>query len=246
MLHIWIAIVASVAAESRPTPDTVAKAIEVSKASYAASHPGPTTEEVLQGLQKQLAILEVKRKGLIASPGSKSRNAELKSVNEILKGLKQEVTDVKSGKIQATSTTPPHLDVLSVKSLATGNVGFLGSDPFPPPIGKQLGTRYIKSRCRQIVNANEAILEIEEHLWYTKIYGSSNNGQAVRSGPDTRVVGTAEVWVVGIKTDGMVEGNPVEANINVVSLGNRQFTTAIGGRRTVPVLEVFDPDKPFK
>lgn len=60
---------------------------------------------------------------------------------------------------------------------------------------------------------------------------------------------TAEIrqfLFVGFETAKRTEGKPFGVTENIVVSGQFQFTDTEGAMRTVFVLEVFDPDKPFK
>lgn len=218
----WAAMGSLAMAADRPTADSVMEAVKSSRASFAAKNPPPTPAEI----QARIKDAESRRVGAQRIKDAKQRADVVNRIAADIKLLRDQLADAKSGKNLPVVST--QLDVLNVREMPTGSVGV---------INRAETNEALSLRCVQILGPRKALMSRES---------SKSTGELRGMRPVTRE-STADFILIGLATDRLIEGKTFRGEeLNVVVTGRESFETVGAGTRTVPVLEVFNPDEPFK
>lgn len=223
-LAVVVALAASPTAMSaeRPSAAQVAQAVEESQARYIAVHT-PTVET----LEKELSELEQEHAEAVRQKDKTRIRELLRATSE----LKKRIARLRRGH---TETVEPQLMPIDWGQLTVGAVGRIGA---PTPKGQTKQT----IKVHQIVGDGRFLGQMES----SAVVPIVRNGRIVGSRPEPR----NGPWVLfsGFKPSGeLIEGRHVEIVAHAVVTGQYSFQTVSGAMKTVPVLEPFDPAKPFK
>jgi len=209
----------------RPTETAVAAAVADSYKTYLAEHPTLTKEEAIEAVEANIEKLEEQRDQAI-------RIADPNEKREVRERFQTQIrTDQKRLEEIQTSYTPtpppyPRLMPISFSSLKVGTVGRVTEEAGRTAYGGHL-------RCREIL----APLRV---LAIYRSYTATNNIAHKLTIHDSLPFVLVGVDAAELKADVGIRQYP-----NVVVVGQYSYETAAGTMATVPVLEIFDPDRLF-
>ena len=231
-LAALILILASVGAVNaqRPGPIEVREAVERSRAEYKALHPPVSQKEAAHKVDEEVQIARAKlgRAYKIRSP--KQKAAAIKEANDEIAALVAEANAiVKDYKPEDRNRLMP----LQLNAIAIGSVGRLTEKNV---LADGLGYDHRFVRCIKVLGKDEmiAILEYRE--------------AAPKDDPDKRPekFESPRFILKGIPVTAATEKQQLSGVYDVVVTGQQEYAEGEAEPMQLYVLEVFNPDKPFR
>jgi hypothetical protein len=227
-----IVVLASVGAlpAQRPGPIEVREAVERSRAEYKALHPPVSQKEAAHKVDEEVQVARAKLGQAYKIRSPKQRAAAMKEANKEIAALVAEANAiVKDYKPEDRHRLMP----LQLGGIAVGSVGRLtekGSS------ADGLGYEHRFVRCIKVLNKDEmiAVLEYRE--------------AAPKDDPDSRPekIESSRFILKGIPVSASTEKQLLTGVYDVVVTAQQDYSEPDGEPMQFYVLEVFDPDKPFR
>lgn len=242
---IIVACMASIAQAQRPTTEEVAQAVTQSREARAKSHPPPTQAEAIAGIDRTISatrkLTPARMEEIARNPNRQfyhdwlpwpdssefpnTPSGWVKVRQERLNGLLRERQEAKQD-----YQPKVRLSDLNWDNLHVGHVGHVGEVHKVAP-GKIRGTPLLidnggRLKIHDITSENECIAE------YTAAWpgqADRHYGKVIIRGINTREAVIGRLWDLSFKPF-----SAVVVGLEYTAYGN------------LPILEVFDPDQPFK
>jgi hypothetical protein len=227
MVTTFILSIGSIAATGadRPTTAAVAAAVAESYKAYLAEHPTLTQAEAVEAVKANIEKLEKERdQATRAADSNEKRDVRERFQSQIRMDAKR-LEEIQTSYAPAP---PPHprLMPISFSSLKVGTVGRVTDDARRNAYGGHL-------RCREVLTP----------LRVLAIYRCYTATNAIARKVTTH--DSLPFVLVGVDAAELKEDARIRLYLDVVVVGECSYETAGGTMATVPVLEVFDADKPF-
>lgn len=221
LITIAPAVVHSQIIGKRPTSDEVTKAVEASSAEYAKRNPPPSQQQVIKRLDNEIKDL------LRDKLSARGNNEKLKEIDAAISATRKLRERAKKGDLPPV---PKKLTPLDFKTLETGSVG---------SINRETGNSFTNLKCQQILNESRALVIV-----HRSVSSPPQPGDGMRP----RVSDSYTTIILeGIDTGKVVEGKAIRlGELQGVITGRERFESTDGGTMTVPIVEIFDPEKPFQ
>jgi hypothetical protein len=226
---VVLASVGAVRAQ-RPGPIEVREAVERSRAEYKALHPPVSRKEAARKVDEEVQQARAKlgRAYKIRSP--KQRAAAIKDANDEIAALVAEANAI----VKDYQPEDRHrLMPLKLGGIAIGSVGRLTEKG---QSADGLGYEHRFVRCVKAINKDEMIAVLE------------HREPALKDDPDSepQKIESSRFILKGIPVTASTEKQLLTGVYDVVVTGQQEYSEADGQSMQLYVLEVFNPDKPFR
>ena len=214
---------------TRPTGLEVRDAVQQSIAEYKDLHPPVTQAQAKLKVEREVQEVRARLGTAYNIRSPKKRAAAIKKANDELEALVAEASAiVKDYRPEDRNRLMP----LQLQSLAIGMVGRLTEKN---QTAEGLGYEHRFVRCLKAVDKTAMLVQLEFHEAPTQ--DSESEPQLVKS---------PTFLLKGVQATAATENQLLNGVYDVVVTGQYSYDDDQGESRTVYVLEVFDPSKPFQ
>jgi len=230
LLAVCLALPAFADDAVRPGPIAVRESVERSRAEYKALHPTVTKKQAAHKVDEEVQQARARLGQAYKLRNPKQRAAALKAANDEIAALVGEANAIVKDYKQADRN---RLMPLKLNGIGVGDVGRL-TEKNKSVEGLSYDHRFI--RCLKVLGKNEllAVLEYREP--------AATDG----SGGEPQLVQSPQFILKGIPVSASSEQQLLTGVYDVVVSAQQEYAEPDGEPRNLLVLEVFNPDQPFR